>query len=110
MAAARRWFRFTESCSLLRFDPALVEEASKNDQVVYGVGRLDAYYFRNRTFLRENQLLQGVGRIEELPGTRKRVPQREVTGSQDDPEVSMASARLVCKFQAAHTWHQQISK
>src|SRR3712207_2868841 len=39
MAAARRWFRYTESCSLLRHDPQLVEEASKNDPVVYGTGR-----------------------------------------------------------------------
>jgi proline iminopeptidase len=67
MAAARRWFRYTESCSLMRYDPELVEQSSKNDTVVIGVGRLDAFYFRNRMFLPENGLLQALGKIDHLP-------------------------------------------
>jgi len=67
MAAARMWFKYTESCSLLRHDPALVEEAAKNDPVVYGTGRLDASYFRNNMFLSPDQLVANVGRIAHLP-------------------------------------------
>ena len=67
MAAARMWFTYTESCSLLRHDPELVEEAAKNDPVVYGVGRLDAFYFRNHMFLEADQLVRNIGRIAHLP-------------------------------------------
>lgn len=67
MHAARMWFKYTEGCSLLQHDPKLVEEAAKNDAVVYGVGRLDAYYFRNRMFLDEGQLIGNISRIAHLP-------------------------------------------
>jgi proline iminopeptidase len=67
MAAARRWFKYAESCSLLRHDPQLVEQASKNDPVVYGTGRLDAFYFRNHMFLSPDQLIAGIHRIAHLP-------------------------------------------
>ena len=67
MAAARMWFKYAESCSLLRHDPDLVEQASKDDAVVYGTGRLDAFYFRNNMFLSERELEQGVARIAHLP-------------------------------------------
>lgn len=67
MAAARMWFRYTESCSLLHHDPALVEEASKNDPVVYGTGRLDAFFFRNNMFLEQDQLVANLACIAHLP-------------------------------------------
>jgi proline iminopeptidase len=67
MAGARRWFKYTEGCSLLRHDPTLVEEAAKNDPVVYGTGRLDAFYFRNNMFLETDQLVANIGRIAHLP-------------------------------------------
>jgi proline iminopeptidase len=67
MAAARMWFKYTEACSLLRHDPALVEQASKDDTVVYGTGRLDAFYFRNKMFLSDDQLERGIARIAHLP-------------------------------------------
>ncbi len=67
MAAARMWFKYTESCSLLRHDPQLVEEAAKNDPIVYGVGRLDAFYFRNHMFLEADQLIENLTRIAHLP-------------------------------------------
>lgn len=67
MSAARLWFKYTESCSLLRHDPQLVERASQDDTVVYGTGRLDAFYFRNRMFLSEEQLVRGIERIRHLP-------------------------------------------
>jgi proline iminopeptidase len=67
MNAARYWFKYTESCSLLRHDPELVEEAAKNDTVVYGTGRLDAFYFRNNMFLEPDQLVANIHRIAHLP-------------------------------------------
>lgn len=67
MEAARMWFKYTEACSLLRHDPKLVEEASKNDPVVYGTGRLDAFYFRNNMFLEADQLVANIDRIAHLP-------------------------------------------
>lgn len=67
LSAATRWYQYTEACSLLRHDPGLVEQASKNRDVVYGVGRLDACFFRNDMFLRPRQLLEDVGRISHLP-------------------------------------------
>jgi proline iminopeptidase len=67
MDAARHWFRYTEACSLLRQDPELIEEAVKNEPVVYGTGRLDAFYFRNRMFLEADQLIANIGRIAHLP-------------------------------------------
>jgi proline iminopeptidase len=67
MHGARGWFRYTESCSLQQFDPETVETALQNEPVVYGTGRLDAFYFRNRMFLEEDQLIANVGRIAHLP-------------------------------------------
>ncbi|WP_119154127.1 prolyl aminopeptidase [Caldimonas tepidiphila] len=67
MDAARKWFKYTESTSLLRHDPELVEEAAKNDVVVYGTGRLDAFYFRNKMFLDDDQLVKNMPSISHLP-------------------------------------------
>ena len=67
MDAARRWFDYTQACSLLRQNPALAEEAARNDPVVYGTGRLDAFYFRNSMFLEPGSLLGNIGRISHLP-------------------------------------------
>lgn len=67
MAAARMWFKYTEGCSLLRHDSELVESAAKNDPVVYGTGRLDAFYFRNNMFLEADQLIAKMARIAHLP-------------------------------------------
>jgi proline iminopeptidase len=67
MEAARYWFKYTESCSLLKHDPELVEEAAKADPLVYGVGRLDAFYFRNQMFLEKDQLIADIDRIAHLP-------------------------------------------
>jgi proline iminopeptidase len=67
MEAARRWFKYTESCSLLQHNPKLVEEASKDDSVVYGTGRLDAFFFRNHMFLEADQLVANIHRIAHIP-------------------------------------------
>ncbi|HEX8886484.1 MAG TPA: hypothetical protein VF797_18505 [Noviherbaspirillum sp.] len=60
------WFKYSEACSLLRHDPELVEEATKNDDVAYGTGRLDPFYFRNNMFLGTDQLAANTGCIAHL--------------------------------------------
>jgi proline iminopeptidase len=67
MDFARRWYRYSEFCSMLDPDPKTIEEALKNDRVSYGTGRLDAFYFRNEMFLEKDQLLAGMDRIAHLP-------------------------------------------
>ncbi len=67
MAAAQQWFRYSESCSLLRYDPELVEEALKNEAAVYSLGRLDAFYFRHDMFMAQDHLLKNIARIGHLP-------------------------------------------
>lgn len=67
MKAAGRWFKYSEYCATLEPDPQATEEALKNERVVYGTGRLDAFYFRNKMFLEEGQLLAGMHRIAHLP-------------------------------------------
>jgi proline iminopeptidase len=67
MQAARRWYEYSEACAMLESDPQAVAEALKNERVVYGTGRLDAFYFRNKMFLDQSQLLGAVHRIAHLP-------------------------------------------
>ncbi|WP_434680498.1 prolyl aminopeptidase [Pseudomonas sp. R1-18] len=67
MEAARSWVRYTASCALLRHNPEGVEEQAADDQVTIGMGRLDAWYFKNRLFLEEDQLIQNISAIQHLP-------------------------------------------
>jgi proline iminopeptidase len=67
MAAAKSWFRYAEACSLLAYDPQVVESALENEPVAYSTGRLDAFYFRNDMFLAADQLIAGIARIAHLP-------------------------------------------
>ena len=67
MEAARCWYQYSEYCAMLQPDPQAVEEALKNERVVYGTGRLDAFYFRNLMFLKQGQLLANMHRIAHLP-------------------------------------------
>ena len=65
--AARRWYAYSENCSTLQTDPQAVEEALKNEQVVLTTARLHAFYFRNRMFIRDDELLDGMHAIAHLP-------------------------------------------
>jgi proline iminopeptidase len=67
MDAARTWFKYTKACSLLQQNPELIEEAAKNEPVVYGTGKLDAFYFVNNMFLENDELISRVDRIAHLP-------------------------------------------
>jgi proline iminopeptidase len=65
--AIRCWVRYSASCSLLRHDPQTVEAQASDDQTAVGMGRLDAWYFKNRLVLEEDQLIQNLEKIGHLP-------------------------------------------
>lgn len=61
--AARAWSRFEGRRVFLLPQP----EESASDTLDLGVGRLESHYMANGGFLREDQLVQEVGRIAHLP-------------------------------------------
>ncbi|NHZ90168.1 prolyl aminopeptidase [Massilia sp. CCM 8733] len=61
--AARAWSRFEGRRVFLLPQP----EDSASDTLDLGVGRLESHYMANGGFLREDQLVQEVGRIAHLP-------------------------------------------
>lgn len=65
--AARAWVRYSASCSLLRHDPEGVEAQAADEQTTLGMAVLDAWYFKHQLFLEEDQLIQGLARIRQLP-------------------------------------------
>lgn len=67
MEIARRWYRYSEDCALLRHDPDIVEEALKQHAVVYSTARLHVHYFRHRMFLKQDQPIGNIERIAHLP-------------------------------------------
>lgn len=67
MQAIRGWVRYSASCSLLRHDPEGVEEQAADDQTSIGMATLDAWYFLNRMFLEEDQLMRNIQAVSHLP-------------------------------------------
>jgi proline iminopeptidase len=68
MAAARAWSTYEGSCSTLLPSPETVA-AFGEDRTALGLARLEAYYFANRVFLEEGQLLRDAHRLQSIPGT-----------------------------------------
>ena len=67
MDAARRWVKYSSSCSLLLHDPESVEAQAADEQTTLGMGTLDPCYFQNGMFLEDNQILNNLERITHLP-------------------------------------------
>jgi proline iminopeptidase len=67
MPAARAWSTYEGACSTLLPSPETVA-AFGEERMALGLARLEAHYFQNRVFLRENQLLDEIGRIRDIPG------------------------------------------
>ncbi len=63
---ARAWSRYEASCSALRPNPTLIAHFEE-DSIALAIARLEAYYFMNKLFLREDQLLAGVHVVRHLP-------------------------------------------
>lgn len=66
--AARRWGAYEGSCSTLLASESTVAHYS-DDRVALGLARIEAHYFVNRSFLKEDQLISGIDRIRHLPCT-----------------------------------------
>ncbi|MEQ8444068.1 MAG: prolyl aminopeptidase [Alphaproteobacteria bacterium] len=66
--AAEAWSRFEAVCSTLKPNTSSVRSVGFKDAAL-PLARLEAHYFRNSLFLRENQLLDECDRIRDIPGT-----------------------------------------
>ena len=64
--AARAWSTYEGACSTLLPSPETVA-AFGEDKMALGLARIEAHYFRNRSFLAENQLLDNIERIRRIP-------------------------------------------
>ncbi|MFZ6658733.1 prolyl aminopeptidase [Undibacterium sp. TJN19] len=64
--AARNWSRYEGSCIFLRPQSDAIADF-ESDAVCIGLGRLEAHYMINGAFMREDQLVQEIGRIRHLP-------------------------------------------
>ena len=64
--AARNWSRYEGSCIFLQPQPEAIADF-ESDAISLGLGRLEAHYMINAAFMREDQLIQEVGRIRHLP-------------------------------------------
>jgi proline iminopeptidase len=58
---------------LLRHDPDGVDSQADDDQTSTGMGRLDAWYFKNRLFLEEDQLISNIQTIKHLRAKSSKV-------------------------------------
>lgn len=68
LPAARAWSRYESACSMLRPLPATGTRPG-GDRGALAISRIEAHYFVNGMFLRDDQLLQGLERIRHLPAT-----------------------------------------
>jgi proline iminopeptidase len=66
LPAARAWSTYEGACSTLLPSPETVA-AFGTDRMALGLARIEAHYFTNDIFLPENALLEGLGRIREIP-------------------------------------------
>lgn len=67
MAAAKAWSIWEGQCATLRPNHNVVEHFS-DPHVALALARIEAHYFVNRIFLRENQLLEEARRLAGIPG------------------------------------------
>ena len=67
MAAAKAWCTFEGKSATLEPNPQVVEQFSA-PHVALGMARISAHYFLNHCFLEENQLLDNIDKIQEIPG------------------------------------------
>ena len=65
--AAKNWSRYEGTCLHLLPRPD-VADSFTTDAIAIGVGRLEAHYFTNNAFLKQNQLLDETVKIRHIPG------------------------------------------
>ncbi len=66
MPAARAWSTYEGSCSTLLPSPETVAEFQR-DVMALGLARIEAHYFINDIFLPADALIEGIGRLREIP-------------------------------------------
>jgi proline iminopeptidase len=67
MPAARAWSMYEGACSTLLPSPETVAYFA-GDVVALGLARIEAHYFTRNIFLPENSLLEGVRKLDSIPG------------------------------------------
>jgi proline iminopeptidase len=68
MPAARAWSTYEGACSTLLPSPETVS-AFAEDRMALGLARIEAHYFRNNSFLDDDQILRGARRLAGIPAT-----------------------------------------
>lgn len=68
MAAAKAWSGWEARCATLRPNLEVVEHFV-DPHIALALSRIEAHYFVNDCFIRENQILDDIDRIQGIPGT-----------------------------------------
>ena len=67
MAAAKAWSIWEGSTATLKPDNTVLDYFS-DPHMALSIARIECHYFFNQSFMHENQLLDNVGRIQDIPG------------------------------------------
>lgn len=89
MAAAKAWSAWEGNCSKLRPSAELLAKFTKPHNAL-ALARLETHYFRNKGFITENQILENMTVMQDIPG-------RIVHGRYD----------MVCPLDNARSLHQR---
>ena len=68
MAAAKAWSGWEAHCATLRPNLEVIEHYL-DPHIALALARIEAHFFVNNCFIRENQILEDVGKLEGVPGT-----------------------------------------
>jgi len=68
MAAAKAWAGWEARCATLRPNLEIVEHFV-DPHTALALARIEAHYFVNGSFIRENQIIEDVAKLEGIPGT-----------------------------------------
>lgn len=68
MAAAKAWAGWEARCATLRPNLEVVEHFV-DPHIALALARIEAHYFVNHSFIRENQIIEDVAKLEGIPGT-----------------------------------------
>lgn len=67
MAAARSWSAWEGNCSKLRPSAELLAKFTKPHNAL-ALARIETHFFRNKGFIAENQILENMAVLEDIPG------------------------------------------
>ncbi|STX28571.1 proline iminopeptidase [Legionella beliardensis] len=67
LPAARAFMKYDLSCSFLKTNKAQLDNLLTNDKLILGVARTFIHYSVNQFFLKENQILNNIDKINHLP-------------------------------------------